>query len=154
MNKIIIIFGLILIFIAGIAFYQFNKSQQPPMKTNGKVTIGSHAFDVEIVRDEKAQQIGLTKYTSIKETQGMLFIFEQPGNYSFWMKNMKFSIDIIFIHDDTIVSIAPDAQPLKNDAQSPQIYKPGEPTDKVLEIQSGLSKKSNIKVGDKVKFEL
>jgi uncharacterized protein len=154
MNKIIIIFGLALILIAGVAFYQFNKTQQPQIKTNGKVTIGSQTFEVEVVRDTKAQQIGLTKYNSIKDTQGMLFIFEQPGIYGFWMKNMKFSIDIIFINNDTIVSIAQDAKPVKNDVPDPTVYHPEAPVDRVLEIHSGLSKKYNIKTGDKVKFEL
>jgi uncharacterized protein len=154
MNKIIIIFGLVLILIAGIAVYQFNKNQQPQLKKDGKVTIGSHAFDVEIVRDAKAQQIGLTKYTSIKETQGMLFIFEQPGEYGFWMKNMKFPIDIIFVQNETIVSIFQDVQPVKNDTANPTIYQPQKPADRVLEVQSGLVKRYNIKDGDKVKFEL
>ena len=154
MNKIIIIFGLMLILIAGVAFYQFNNAQQPQIKTTGKVTFGSHIFDVEVVKDSTNQQIGLTKYNSLKENQGMLFIFEQPGTYGFWMKNMKFPIDIIFIRNDTVVSIAQEVPPVEKDAANPKIYQPIAPADRVLEISSGLVKKYNIKDGDKVKFEL
>lgn len=154
MNKTIIIFALILFLIAGVAFYQFSKNSQPQIKTNGKVTINTQKFDVEVVKDSKAQQIGLTKYNSIKDNQGMFFLFDEPGRYGFWMKNMKFPIDIIFIRNDTVVSISQEAQPVDKDASNPTIYTPPVPADKVLEIQSGLSKKYNIKTGDKVKIEL
>lgn len=154
MNKIIIIFGLMLILIAGVAFYQFSKNQGPQMQPNGKVTIEGRTFNVEVVRESKDQQIGLTKYNTIKEDQGMLFLFEQPDTYGFWMKNMKFPIDIIFIRDDTVVSTSPEAQPIAQDAENPTIYQPEVPADKVLEIQSGLAEKYNIKTGDRVEFEL
>lgn len=154
MNKVIIIFGLMLILIAGVAFYQFSKTQQSQVKTSGKVTIAAHTFDVEVVRDSKDQQIGLTKYNSMGESQGMLFIFEQPGNYGFWMRNMKFPLDIIFIRNDTVVSLHQEVQPVEQDADNPPVYRSEVPADKVLEIQSGLAEKYNIKTGDKVKFEL
>lgn len=154
MNKVIIIFGLMLILIAGVAFYQFSKNQTPLMQPNGKVTIGEHTFNVEIVRDSKDQQIGLTKYNSIKEDQGMLFLFERPDRYSFWMKSMKFPIDMIFIRNETVVFIAPEVQAPKQDEENPPVYQPTVPADKVLEIQSGLAEKNNIKTGDKVEIEL
>lgn len=154
MNKIIVIFGLILIIIAGVAFYQFSKNQGQQMQTNGKATINEQTFDVEVVRDAKDQQIGLTKYNAINENQGMLFIFERPDTYGFWMRNMKFPLDIIFIRDDTVVAISKEVQPVEQEAENPPVYQPEVPADKVLEIQSGLAEKYNIKTGDKVEFEL
>lgn len=153
MNKIIIIFGLILALIAGVAIYQFSKNQITQMKTDAKVSFPKHTFSVETVKDSKAQQIGLTKYNSIKSDQGMLFVFDKPDTYSFWMKNMKFPIDIIFINGDSVVSFVENAKPVNADVANPPIYSPTDPADKVVEIQAGLVKKYNIKKGDKVKIE-
>lgn len=153
MNKIIVIFGLILIFIASVAIYQFSKNQLSQLKPNGKVTFGKQTFNVETVKDSKAQQVGLTKYNSIKTDQGMLFVFDKPDTYSFWMKNMKFPIDIIFIKDNSVVSFVENAKPVGADAANPPIYTPTDPADKVVEIQAGLVKKYAIKKGDTVKIE-
>lgn len=150
MNKIIIIFGLIILLVVGVIYFQVKGNQT--MKTTGSVKIGDHTFATETVKDAEAQQIGLTKYNSIKEEQAMLFIFEQPGNYGFWMKNMKFSIDLLYINNDTIVSIVEKAEPVAKDADNPTIYQPEAPADKVLEINAGLVEKYAIKKGDKVEI--
>jgi uncharacterized protein len=84
----------------------------------------------------------------------MLFVFDKADYYSFWMKNMKFPIDIIFIRGDKIVSISKNAVAPKSADASLPIYKPEAPVDKVLEINSGLSDKHNIKKGDKVEIKL
>ena len=152
MNKIIIVFGLFLILIAGIAYYQFSKNKG--MQTTGTATIGEHKFAIEVVRDAKAQQIGLIKYNGIKDDQGMLFLFTQPGRYGFWMRNMKFPIDIIFINGEKVVSLVENVKPVNQNEPNPPIYSPSAPADKVLEINAGLVKKYSIKQGDTVKFEI
>lgn len=121
------------------------------MKTNGKVTINKTTFDVEIVKTDKDKEIGLTKYPSIAQNQGMLFLFDTPGFYVFWMKNMKFPIDLIFIHDTTVVSLVENATPPEKDANI-TTYSPDSSSDKVLEINAGLIKKYNIHKGDQIKL--
>jgi uncharacterized protein len=154
MNKVIIVFGLFLVVIAAVALYQFSNRQNSQIQSQGKVTIGDYSFDVEVAKDPKAQQIGLTKYTSMKDNQGMLFVFDKPDFHSFWMKNMKFPLDIIYIDGDTIVFIVENAQPADIEEENPTIYKPEAAADKVLEIQKGLVIKYNFKKGDKVKIEI
>ena len=151
MSKLIIIFALFLILITGVVFYQLNKTQMT--KSDGRVTINKQIFTVEIAKADQDKQIGLTKYRNIADYQGMLFVFDSPDIIGFWMKNMKFPIDIIFIKDDTIISIAEKSPIVTKDAQ-PTIYKPDSPSNYVLEINSGLVSKNKIKVGDKVKIEL
>lgn len=151
MNKIIIIFALFLIMIGGFVFYQFNTKS---IKQQGKVTIGKQNFAVEVVKKPKDQQIGLTKYESLKDDQGMLFAFETSDTYGFWMKNMKFPIDIIFINNDTIVSVF-DSVPIQpNNAVNPPIYHPEGPSNTVLEIKAGLAKKYGIKKGDHIEIKI
>ena len=84
----------------------------------------------------------------------MLFPFEKPGYYSFWMKNMKFPIDIIFIKSGKIVTIHKDVMPPKNLTDALPIYNPKEPADTVLEINAGLSEDYKFKEGDEVKLLL
>lgn len=150
MNKVIIIIGLLLLIGVGVFYYQFSNKQ---VQSNGTVTIKEHIVSVETVTDQKAKEIGLTKYASIKEDQGMLFLFDQPGMYTFWMKNMKFPIDILFINNDTIVSFVENAQPVDATVENPAVYAPEAAVDKVLEIKAGLVKQYEIKKGDKVTIE-
>ena len=151
MNKIVIIFILFLLLVGGVVFYQLNQSQMK--KTNGKVTINKQIFNIEVVKSDNDKQIGLTKYSAIMDNQGMLFVFDNPDINGFWMKNMKFPIDIIFIKDDTIISFVEKA-PIADPKKDPTIYNPDAPVNYVLEINDGLIKKYNIKKGDKVKIEI
>ncbi|MBI5122742.1 DUF192 domain-containing protein [Candidatus Roizmanbacteria bacterium] len=151
MNKLLFLFIILFILFGAFIFYQFGNKTSSKMKTTSQITINKNVFDVEIVKSDKDKQIGLTKYPSIATNQGMLFIFDQPGFYSFWMKNMKFPIDLIFIHNDTVDFIVENAAPSKDD--NPPSYTPDSSSDKVLEINSGLIKKYNIKKGDKTNLK-
>ncbi|HZE87321.1 MAG TPA: DUF192 domain-containing protein [Methylomirabilota bacterium] len=149
LNKIIVVFGLLLIAFGAFVFFQFN-NKYSALKPNGSVTIGTHTFDVEVVKSSKDEEIGLTKYRSIKEAQGMLFFFTQPSSPTFWMKNMKFPIDIIFINNNTIVSFVQNVPAQLPTTQNPPLYQPEGASNYVLEINAGLVKKYNIKKGDNV----
>jgi len=160
MKKILLLFALFLVIVGalslilnyqkgGKAIFTFEKT---PEKTP-TVTINDHSFRVTVAVSQQEQEIGLSKTKSLQQDQGMIFLFQKPGHYSFWMKDMKFPIDIIYINQDTIVTIKENALPPKNNTENPTIYNPTEPSDKVLEIQAGLSQKYNFKNGDKVKYE-
>src|SRR6185369_1837932 len=153
MSKVIIIVGVLLVIFGGYLFYQYGSKMTTKMKTNGsQATIGTHTFDVEVVKTNNNTQIALTKYTAIADNQGMLFLFDQPGFYTFWMKNMKFPIDMIFIHDDVVVSFVENATPPTSKDTQPLIYQPESSANKVLEVNKGTIKRDNIKKGDKVKI--
>lgn len=117
------------------------------------VTINNHSFRVSAAVSQKEHETGLSKTQSLSEDQGMIFLFEKPEYYSFWMKNMKFPVDIIYINNDKIVTIKSNVEPPKNNEENLIIYAPTGPSDKVLEIQAGLSEKYGFKIGDKVKYE-
>ena len=69
--------------------------------------------------------------------------------YKFWMKDMEFSVDIIFIKGDRISQIYTNAE-VPSDSASLRLYPSSESVDKVLEIKGGLANKYNFKVGDKI----
>lgn len=152
MKKVLLAFALLLIIIGGLVLVQnYQKNGKISIFRKAPVvTIGTQSFKVTIAASQQEREIGLSKTKSISPNQGMVFLFDKPDFYSFWMKNMKFPIDIIYINNDTIVTIKSNAQPIKNDRESPIIYTPADPADKVLEIQAGLSEKYKFKNGDKV----
>jgi uncharacterized membrane protein (UPF0127 family) len=80
--------------------------------------------------------------------EGMLFIFQQKEQPEFWMKDMKFPLDIIFINDDTVTDITKNAKP--NDSPNRPRYKPTTNINYVLEVNAGDTDKKKIQVGDKV----
>jgi hypothetical protein len=77
----------------------------------------------------------------------MLFLFEKPGTYRFWMKGMRFPIDIVWIRDDEVVGIEHNV-PLP--AAIPQTYTPPVPVAVVLELPAGDAARRGIEIGSRV----
>lgn len=117
-------------------------------RKNATVTINDQEFNVKVAKTEAQKQKGLSGANSIGEKDGMLFIFDTPDHYSFWMKDMKFPIDIIYINGDKVVTVIRNAP-----TQDLKTYQPESPSDKVLEIQAGLSEKYKIDKGSSVIIE-
>lgn len=154
MKTIFALFALLLVIAFGIYFYQNNpKSFQFFFANNKEVGINNHVFKVSIAQTSEEKQIGLSNKSSLPQDQGMLFPFEKEGFYSFWMRDMKFPIDIIYIRKNKIVTIYQNVQPPKIKEENIPLYKPEEPADKVLEINAGLSQKYGFKKGDEVKIK-
>lgn len=113
------------------------------------VKIAGQDIKVELALTKEIQEKGLSGRGSLLENTGMLFIFEQPGKYYFWMKDMNFAIDIIWITEDLkVVYIEKNATP----KSYPNIFDPKIDAKYVLEVTSGFSEKNNLKEGDTVEF--
>lgn len=153
MKKIIFLFIILIGMLFGIYFTQNSKNGNIFMNNAPKATINNQTFNIVIAKDSKEKEIGLSDKKDLADNEGMLFLFETSDYYSFWMKNMKFPIDIIFIKDDKIINIYENAQPPKSPNDDIPIYQPKSPADKVLEINAGLSSKYSFKEGDVVKLE-
>lgn len=149
MKKIFLISGLSILVIT-LTFLNYNY----PDKKTPQIAINNHIFNLEITKTEKEKEIGLAKYKNIPQNFGMLFTFEKPEYHSFWMKNMRFPIDIIFIRNNKIVTIFKNASPPKSNNEQLLIYTPSQFSDTVLEINAGLSEKNKFKNGDLVRIKL
>jgi uncharacterized membrane protein (UPF0127 family) len=155
-TKIIIIFGIILVLFAGFVFYQFNAStirQALGGLPTTDVTIDKQTFHVEVAKDEKTRQIGLSEKKSLADNGGMLFVFDAPALHPFWMRGMDFPIDMIFIHNNKIVAIYSTVQPIKDTENGP-LYGADVLSDRVLEIKAGMAKKYLFNKGDTVSITL
>ena len=105
-------------------------------------------LDIEIADDAYQTQTGLMYRDSMKDNQGMLFIFPNSDYRSFYMKNTKIPLDIIYIDEAlTIVSIQKDAKPF-NETSLPSEA----PAKYVLEVNAGLSSTWHLEKGDVIEF--
>ena len=136
----------LIIFIIAFLLLIYFMSKAPRAEING------HTFSLYLAQTSQEQSIGLAKYNKIDQNQGMIFLFNKSDYYSFWMKDMKFPIDIIFISDNKVVDIF-DKVPVWPNENLP-VYTTKTKANKVLEINAGLAKKYSIKIGDLVKLNL
>ena len=108
---------------------------------------------VEIADTRQKMQTGLSKRSSMTENQGMLFEFgSQKKTPAFWMKDMKFNLDLIWISDGKIIGITPNVPaPVGNVKRQignlPKFYPPSA-VNEILEVNAGWTRKNNIKIGD------
>lgn len=107
------------------------------------VRIDGQTFITEMPRGGAGYQKGLGGRKALCRSCAMLFTFPQKGEYAFWMKDMQFDLDILWISSGRIVYIE------KNfSAHSAEIVRPNVLADSVLEINAGMSEKNGFKVGD------
>lgn len=118
-----------------------------------QVTINSGKFQVAIAKTDTQRQIGLSDTKSLPENKGMLFLFDQPGYYSFWMRQMKFPIDIIYIRGNKVTTVFSNVPPSTKNGNLP-LYQPKDKSEKVLEVNAGVAKKYNIQEGSTVKINI
>lgn len=156
MKKILIAYGALVIVVIILAFAKFNGASFIPNFGTSKstVTINKQKYNVEIAKDDKSRQVGLSNRKSLDENKGMLFIFDKKSKYSFWMKNTLIPLDMIFINDDKIVYIVKNATPEKEVKGALPIYTTPNEANYVLEINAGQSDKYKFKNGDKVTLDV
>ena len=105
-------------------------------------------LDIEIADSEYETQTGLMYRESMKNSQGMLFIFDDVAEHSFYMKNTQFSLDIIYIDENLkIASFQKNTIPF-NEAS----LLSGVPVQYVLEVNGGLSDTWGLQVGDSIQY--
>ena len=123
--------------------------------TGPMVRIGETSFTVDLADSLEIRAKGLSGRASLPPGAGMLFIFEDSGFHTFWMKGMMFSLDLIWIGEQcTVESITPRApppRPEQADSDLPR-FRPTKPVRYVLEINGGEAEAANIRVGDPVAF--
>jgi uncharacterized protein len=114
------------------------------------ITVDGHRFIVEVATTAQDMVQGLGDRASLPVGHGMLFVYPQAGIYGFWMRHMRFPIDIIWFKDGKIVDIAPDMPAPKGISDLPAIHQPTVKADTVLEINAGQAKVLGLKIGDKM----
>ena len=108
------------------------------------------ALQAEVANTEASLELGLSGRETIGENEGMLFIFDSPGRYGFWAKNMKFPFDIVWINQDGIVvDIERKVDP---ELHSGKIFMNTSEATYVLEMGAGEAEKKGLYLGSKVRM--
>lgn len=137
---------------AGFFRYNFSGGHVSELGSGTRVFVGAHEFEVEVVDTPTARRQGLSGRESLPEGYGMLFLFDQPSRQGFWMRDMHFPIDILWIYEGEVIGYerrvpAPEDGTLDRDL--PTYFSPGE-VDMVLEVNAGSIDGMRIGIGDEV----
>ena len=147
MSKLVLI---IIVLVLGGGWWIVNRSKG--LDNNWKrMEIGKAVVKVKVRDTMEGRNKGLSGVEKLEENEGMLFVFPVTVKYSFWMKEMKFDLDVLWIKDDKVVEITEGVKAPKN-GESPVRFKSEVMVNKVLEVNSGFVKKNGIKAGDGVEY--
>lgn len=124
------------------------KVDRPQLVLKGQI------FDLEVMDTPAKQREGLSGRDALASDQAMVFVFDQAKIMDFWMKDMKFNIDLLWVKDNEIVAweknmLAPDPNLPDNKLQH---YTSPFPVDKVIELPSGTIDSLSLKLNDKVEL--
>lgn len=115
--------------------------------TTKTIVLGTTAITVDVADTLETRAQGLSGRKELKDHEGMFFIFEEVGLHGIWMKDMNFSIDIIWFDEYAeIIHIAQDIKP----STYPEVFTPPTKSKYVLEVPAGFVKQEGIKLGDKI----
>jgi len=155
-------FGLGFLLIGASLLFKTHRSSVSPQTASPpqslpkpSVTINNRTLSVEPADTPEKQRQGLAGHEPLTETQGMLFPYDPPQQVTFWMKNMTFPIDIIYIADDQVSQIFADVPPPESGTTDNDLtrYPSKQPIDYVLETRAGWTRDHHIAVADPVTFD-
>jgi uncharacterized protein len=110
-----------------------------------KLSAGMHLIDTQVAHTNEQRQIGLMHRPTMPQTEGMLFVFDEPATQCFWMKNTLLPLTAAFVADDGVIVNLADMKPQTTDSHCST-----QPVRFVLEMNQGWFAKKGIKAGSKL----
>ena len=146
---ILAVIAAVAIFLSPHSKNTFQASGQTTLR-QATLSVGDKTFKVELAESDEQKADGLSNRPNLAPETGMLFIFNPPMKPSFWMKDMRFPLDFVWIKNSQVVEITRGVPPPKSGTKVDDLpnYTPNQEVDYVLEINIGES--TTINVGDKV----
>lgn len=134
-----------LILIAGVAMVISINHRKAP------ISIGGQMIFARVADDDESRRKGLSNTAPLGEKEGMLFIFDTPSRWGMWMREMKYSIDIVWLDSEKrIVYIAKNVSP----DTYPKVFLPEKDALYVLELPAGFVDKHHVSLGSVVGFSV
>lgn len=114
------------------------------------LVVGTGRVRVELARSPLEVERGLGGKDSLGPDEGMFFVFPAPDRYAFWMRDMRFSIDVVWFDERLrVVDVKEDTSP----ESYPDMFAPSAPARYVLEVSAGYVAAHRIGVGTQASFE-
>lgn len=114
-----------------------------------KLSAGMYQIDAQVAQTPRQREIGLMFRKEMPQTEGMVFVFEQPATQCFWMRNTLLPLTAAFVADDGRIVTLADMKPMTDDSHCSK-----EPVRFVLEMNQGWFARKGIKEGSKLGGEL
>lgn len=154
MKRIFILYGALVILVVGLIIWRVSSFEfNLPFTNQARATVNGNELKILVADDEEERKEGLSNRRSLNENTGMLFVFEEKGNHAFWMRNMNFPLDIIYLDGGKVVDIKKNVPPAEDSNQNPPIYTPKSPANSVLEVAAGVSDKMKLTEGSEIQFQ-
>lgn len=128
----------------GFASWVLSAPESPRMRHDREVTINGKALQLEIANTPAAIVQGLSGRKSMARDEGLLFIMPNVEYQTFWMKDMNFAIDIVFLREGEVVDIATLQRPSLTGIPS---HRSIAEADMVLELNAGMVKEYKLEIG-------
>jgi uncharacterized protein len=123
-----------------------------PRNSNPTMCFRGDCVNLEVADNDISRSKGLMFRESLREDSGMLFIFDSPGDYAFWMKNTLIPLDMIWLDGDLQVVHIEHALPCKGDPCAN--YEPNHDARYVLEVNGGYTGRHGIVVGERADLRM
>lgn len=151
MKKIVLMVAALGLVFAVAVYFSGRKAEEVRQfsYTQGTVALGGEEFRVDIADTEEKRNQGLGGREGIGKNEGMLFVFGESLIPTFWMKGMKFPIDIIWIRGNTVIGFAENAQP-ESSGEGLKLYQAPGFVSYVLEVSAGTVERLTISPGTAV----
>jgi len=144
---------LVIFFVLGVS-----QTFAPSRKSFPQATVrfGDTSFVLDIADTPAAQAAGLSGRPDIPERGGMVFVFDDAEEHTFWMKGMLTPIDIIWVRGDEILGFVEHAGPPVPGARDEDLERFPSPgaVDRVIELRAGSVKSLGLEPGQKVKISV
>lgn len=120
----------------------------PTLLPVGQLRVGSQLLTVEVADTSAAQSRGLSGRSGLAEDAGMLFTYATATTPRFWMPDMSFGLDLIWISGDRVIGITPGVLP----ESYPNTFSPPQPVTAALEVSAGWAQRHGIEAGALVEW--
>ncbi len=106
--------------------------------------IGDEAFVLDVAKSAATRERGLGGREALEQNTGMLFVFDSSSYHSFWMKGMRFPVDIAWLDDEwCVVHLVSNVSP----ETYPETFAPSRPARYVIELAAGVLETQKVSVG-------
>jgi uncharacterized membrane protein (UPF0127 family) len=140
--------------------YAINSTFLPPIvdpndqPIKARIVVNEFTILADVAITDEDQIKGLSIRDQMNENEGMLFVYGEPSRQSFWMKDMKFPIDIIWLNETgSVVHVEENLRPCVPSLECPS-FSPNENAQYVLETIAGFAQKHHLNIGTDIDFSI
>lgn len=130
--------------------------EQPQKLFSTQAILAGHKIEVMLARSTDEKTRGLMFYTALADNQGMLFVYESPRVMSFWMKNTRIPLDLVFFSEN--LEITEWIEGMRPGYGEPEFslprYVANSPAQYALELSAGSVVRLGLKPGDRLEIPL